>query len=268
MKHGFLLIALIVGCATPFVNAQEGWEISLGAGLAQSPVYEGSEDYYVSPFPAVDVGYTTGSFSFSASILDGLGLSYMHPEGKLLTSISVAPGAGRDSDGYSLLFSQADHSKQTQELLEDTPTVRGIVSTDLTIGTITRVGLFAASVGYRPTDAEETYHAFVGSLVYMIGLPLTERLGLAASASIEAMDKRYAEAWYGLDNDTAALDAFEADAGLRMTQLAIEGTYMFSEQIGMTALVGESVLLGDAADSPYTESRFQTTGMLYGFYRF
>jgi len=234
----------------------------------------------MSPFPSVDVSYTTGAVSISASILDGLGVSYMHEGLGILGSVSVNFGEERDSEGYSFLATQVDHDKRTQKLLEDTPTVRTVVAADATLGVLTPVGVLGTTIGYRPSVVEyngasgggggggtdATYQAVVGSLFYLIGMPVTERLSVMAVLSLELMDADYADAWFTVEEPTASLDAFEAEAGLRAAQLAMEGSYMFADHFGLSLTAGEMVMLGDAADSPYTRGQFQTVVMLEAFY--
>ncbi|MFP4206420.1 MAG: MipA/OmpV family protein [Spirochaetaceae bacterium] len=208
MNRTLMLLVLIAGCRAPFATAQDGWDLSLGAGVAQSPVYEG---------------------------LDGLGVTYIHEGRGILAGVAVSPGAERDSEGYSFVVTQVDHDKRTRELLEDTPTVRTVVAADATLGVLTPVGLLGTTVGYRPSVVEytrasggdgtdATYRAFVGSLFYMIGMPVTERLSVMAVLSLELMDDDYADAWFSVEEPTASLDTFEAEAGLRATQLALEGS--------------------------------------------
>ncbi|MFO8064945.1 MAG: MipA/OmpV family protein [Spirochaetia bacterium] len=279
MNRNLMLLVLIAGCCAPFAAAQDGWDLSVGAGVAQTPVYEGSESYFMSPFPSVDVSYTTGGLSISASILNGLGVSYMHEGRGLLGSVSVSPGAERDSESYSFLATRVDHDRRTRELLEDTPTVRTVVAADATLGVLTPVGLLGATAGYRPSVVEydggdggagggtdETYQAFVGSLFYMIGMPVTERLSVMAVLSLELMDADYADAWFSVEESTTSLDAFDADAGVRAAQLALEGSYMFADHFGLSLTAGEMLMLGDAAESPYTRGQFQTVAMLEAFY--
>jgi outer membrane scaffolding protein for murein synthesis (MipA/OmpV family) len=223
MSRTMVLLVLILGCLAPFASAEDGWDLTLGAGVVQSPVYEGSGDYYLSPLPNLAVSYTTGEVSFSASLLEGLGVTYVDGDRGVLTSLNVSPGPERNSEGYDLLFRQIEHTDETSELLEDTPTVKGIVTTSLTLGFVTPVGLLGANAGYLPTSADKTYHGFLGSLFYMLPVPLGERVRVTAIATLEAMDSQYADAWYTLADDTGSLDAFDADAGLRATQLALEG---------------------------------------------
>lgn len=268
MSRILVLLVLIAGCLAPFASAEDGWDLTVGAGVVQSPVYEGAGDYYISPLPNVAVSYTAGTVSVSASILEGLGVTYMDEDRGILTSLSVSPGPERTSEGYDLLFRHVDHTTKTSRILEDTPAVKGIVTTNFTLGFITPVGLVGAGAGYLPTSAETTYHGFLGSLFYMLPVPVGERIQVTAMATLEAMDSQYADAWYTLAEDTSSLDAFEADAGLRATQLAVEGSFRITEQFGVSLLVGEVILLGDAARSPYTEEQYQTSLMLQTFYHF
>lgn len=268
MNRTLVLLVLVIGCLAPFASAEDGWDLTLGAGIVQSPVYEGSRDYYLSPFPTVAVSYTTGEVSFSASLIEGLGVTYANSDRGVLTSLSVSPGSERSRDGYDLLFRHADHTRETSRLLEGTPTAKGIVTTNFTLGFVTPVGLVGTGVGYVPTSTGKTYHGFLGSLFYMLPVPLGERVRITAIATLEAMDSQYADAWYTLAQDTGSLDAFDADAGLRATQLALEGSLRITDQFGVSLLAGEVILLGDAARSPFTETQFQTSLMLQAFYSF
>jgi outer membrane scaffolding protein for murein synthesis (MipA/OmpV family) len=254
--------------------AENGWEVELGAGILRSPVYAGSDDWYVAPIPGFEVAYSTGRLSFSASLLDGLGATYVDERYGLLASVGINFGEERDSEEYSLVVVPTDHSERAGRLLEGTPTVRGLLKADLTLGALTPIGLVGAALGYRPTTVdygdgqERTYNGFLYSLFYVVGMPLGERLDFSALVSLEAMDRRYADAWYSLEEETAALEAFGAGAGLHAVSLAVEGNYALSRRIGMSLLAGETLLLSDAARSPYTVQRFQTQLVLEALYRF
>lgn len=271
------LVALAIPAAAQTQDGAKGeWELSVGAGVAGSPVYEGAREYYATPIPTVDVSWTRGSFSLSASILDGLGAMYVHEETGVIASASLNTGATRERDGYSLFVVPVDHSNSTEKLLEGTPDATGVLAADATLGYITPVGLVGATAGYRPTEldyprgagTDDTLHGFVYQTFYMIPLPVTEWLEVSAIACLEMMDGRYADAWYSVETDTASLDEFAADAGLHRAQLVVDSTAMISERLGVSLLASGSVLLADAGRSPYTESEFQTSVVLTSFYRF
>jgi outer membrane scaffolding protein for murein synthesis (MipA/OmpV family) len=265
----FALVGASVACA------EDGFEMSIGAGVVGAPVYEGAREYYATPIPSVDLSWTRGGFSLSASVLDGLGVSYLHGGSGVLCSATLNSGETRSREEYAPLFSPVEHSRRTQRMLEGTPDASGLLAADATSGVITPVGLVGATAGYRPTTLDypaggaddETLHGFLYSVFYMLPLPLGDRGQVTAIALLEAMDGRYAEAWYSLDRTTTELDAFDAAGGLHRAQLVIEATGMITPRLGVSLLAAERALLADAAESPYTERRFQTTVMLTSFYR-
>jgi outer membrane scaffolding protein for murein synthesis (MipA/OmpV family) len=268
--------ALLVLGGTAAVHAEDGWELSVGAGVVGAPVYEGSRDYYASPVPSIDVSWTKGGFSLSASILDGLGVMYVDEGTGILASASVNMGSTRERDGYSLFVVPVEHRSRTERLLEGTPDASGILAADATVAYITPIGLLGATAGYRPTrldypdgaGADETFHGLVYSLLYMIPLPVTDWLDVSAVALLEAMDGRYADAWYAVETATPSLDQFDAGAGLHRAQLVLDATAMITQRFGVSLMAAESLLLGDAGRSPYTEKRFQTSVVVTSFYSF
>lgn len=268
--------ALVALLAATAAYAEDGWELSLGAGVVGEPVYEGAHDYYATPIPTANLSWTSGGLSLSASILDGLGVTYVHEPTRLLAMASLNSGASRERDGYSLVVVPVEHTARTERLLEGTPDATGILAADATLGYITPVGLVGATAGYRPTRLEypagngsdETHHGFLYSLLYMIGLPLTDRIEVSTIALLEAMDGRYADAWYTVETDTAALEEFDAQPGLLRTRFVLDSTAMISERFGISLMAAQTVLLGDAARSPYTERQFQTSVILSSFYSF
>jgi len=268
MNRRWILLGLVAALTAPFAAADDGWAFSFGGGVLHEPVYEGSADTYRTPVPAARVEYTAGALSLSASLLDGLGVSYIHERSGVLGSIGVVPGPERNPDGYAPLFTEIDHSAETRRLLAGTPTVRSPVEADLMVGAVTPVGVVGATLGYRPIRGDRNEEAFVGSALYMIPVPVTDRFAVMGLVGVEVMDGAYADAWYGLEEDTAALRAYDPAAGLRAAQLVLELTYRITERLGVSLLGRELVLLGDAAKSPFTERRFQTTAFLQAYYTF
>lgn len=272
------MIMIAAAVVLPFAavaQAEEGWNVRVGGGVAGSAVYEGSDEYFATPLPVADVSWRRGGFTVSASLLGGVGATYLDEEHGVLVSATVGMGGTRSATEHGVLFVPVEHAPETRELLEGTPDVTGRIAADVTLGYVTPVGLIAATAGYRPTSldypagaaGDEMLHGSVYSLVYMVGLPVTERIGISATAVIEAIDRRYADAWYSLGADTPSLQAFDAQAGLRNAGVALEGTAMLGRRLGVSLMASEAVLLGAAARSPYTRQAFQTTVMLTSFYR-
>jgi hypothetical protein len=260
---------------TASVAAEDGWSLRVGAGAAAAAVYEGSDEYAAAPVPSVDVGWTRGPVSIGAST-GGLGITCFQPDVGVLAGATVGLGQSRTRTLTATPLSPTTYSRRTERFLEDTPNVTGIAAADATLGYLTPVGIVAATVGYRPTLVEfttagrsdELYHAFLYSIFYYIGAPITEKLSIDAIVLVDAMDDRYAEAWYSLPDDTARLDSYDASAGLRSVQFVLEGSFAITEHLGASLMIGNTYLLGDAANAPFTRERLQSAVVIASFYEF
>ena len=253
---------------------EDGWELSFGGGALGGSVYPGSSDLYVTPFPAVGVSYTQGSLSLGASLLEGLYASYFNEVSGIIGNALVSGGDSRDSDEYSAFFFKREHSSGTKDLLTGTGSVSTPVFGSLSLGSLTPIGIVMGTVAYHPTTVEgegtesEFYNGFQFSAQYVIGAPLSERLTLMGVLSVGFMNSAYADAWYDLAEGTTQLESFDADGGIRDTGLVLELSYAVSDDLSVTALSANTLLLGDAAKSPFTDQRFQPTLMVYTLYSF
>jgi outer membrane scaffolding protein for murein synthesis (MipA/OmpV family) len=86
--------------------------------------------------------------------------------------------------------------------------------------------------------------------------------------TIEAMDESYADAWYGVEHETATLEHFEANAGLRGAEMAMHANYSVSERVSVSLYCANMSLLDDARDTPYTTASQQQTFLLHARYSF
>ncbi len=269
-----VLALILLSCPAAMALAEDGWDVTLGAGVYRSAVYTGSDDYYYAPIPIVHTAYTQGDVSFALSVLDGLSVSYASGDTGLTGSLALTYGQERDSEEYSILGIAKDHSERTRRLLEDTPTATAALSAKALLGYRTRLGTLGAAVEFYPTTVEYDgrddvdYAGFLYGLSYAIERPLTEKLSFTVMAAVEFMDQEYADAWYTVEQPTQALDAFAADAGLRDAKFSLQLTRMFSPHAGVSLVGAGTILLQDAKNSPYTVENFQPTMMFYTFYHF
>ena len=270
----FVLVS--VCCATTAV-AQQGWGFSVGMGVYTENVYIGSDDYYVTPLPSFKANYTRGAISYSISLLEGLGVTYVNPRRGFLSSITLNAGNNsRNSDVYSIFGFDVKHSDKTRTFLKDTPDLSTPYYVSAMFAYPAPVGLFGASLGYYPTTVEnnqdgnedEVRLGFLYSVLYIVQHPITERLSLLGMSSLEFMDKNYADAWYSVENKTEALEEFDAHAGLRDAQMVLQLSYRLSNRVSMSLDYLGTVLLGDAKRSPYTVEQLHQTIGVQTSYRF
>ncbi len=128
-------------------------------------------------------------------------------------------------------------------------------------------GILGASLGYHPTNiapvaagaADETRHGFLLGLQYLKPLRVTDRLSLTGIGTLEFMDGSYADSWFAVGEGTGRLAAFEAGAGPRDVQAAVHANYVVSPRVNLSFYYGGTLLLADAAASPYTVDKYQQT---------
>jgi outer membrane scaffolding protein for murein synthesis (MipA/OmpV family) len=271
-----LSVLVVLTSSATKVVAEDGWNSSVGAGVYMSNVYIGSDDYYFSPIPLAQTSYSKNDFSFSLSLLDGLGVLYSDQKSGFHIGAFMTYGDERDSQKYSVLGISRDHSDKTKRFLQDSPTASTSFSSSVVLGFDTKIGTFEASISYNPTTVDydqsglddKDYQGFLYSLSYSIEHPVTEQLIVAAKLGVDFMNQDYADAWYSVDYQTKQLDTFDAEAGLRDAIVSLQVTKMFSDRIGMSLRGEGMILLMDASKSPYTAERFQSTVMLCTFYNF
>ncbi len=275
MKRVIIALAAASCLALTAANAQEeGWSFVLGGGAFLSNTYVGSEAYSPAAMPVAAAEYKKGGASLSASLLDGLGLSYFSMEKRLYGSLSANFGEERNRKTYSAGFLTADHGDRIAARLEGTADVSSSFYTELQLAYLSPVGLLGASAAYHPTeisgaDGKETFrHGFLYSAFLLLPVPLTDKLSLTGFLGLGIMDASYAEAWHSVPESAANIAAFDAEWGLRDIQLFLQADYMFTRRLGLTFMAANQWLLGDAKDSPLTGAAYQLSAGLYTFLKF
>jgi outer membrane protein len=101
-----------------------------------------------------------------------------------------------------------------------------------------------------------------------------ERVRLGVSATVTWADARYTRTYFGVDAENALRSGFstyDAGAGVKDVGLAVHASYMWTENWGVTGMVGVTRLVGDAADSPIVDDAGSATqgvaalGVVYSF---
>jgi len=264
-------LAALIALSSVFpLAAQEGWNFTVGAGTFMSPSYMGSATYAGALMPIAKAEFATGSLSFSASFLDGLGITYFNMDQRLYANLAARFGEDRDENGYSAGFIPMDHDGETSRRLDGTGSVSGPAILEASVAWVSPVGLLGTIAAYHPLTVErfgneDSKQGFIGSIFLLLPLPATERLNLTFVLQTDFMDTSYAEAWYSLPDSTGDLDAFKASWGIQDIQAYFQADWLFTEKFGLTFMMANQWLLGDAAKSPFTETTYQLNLGLYTF---
>ncbi len=272
------LFAVTLGLASSVAAEEKGWAYAAGGAVVSENVYAGADETYVTPTPIFRASYDTGKqLSYFISLpLEGAGVVYKSGMHNLIGRLTLNFGGQRLSDEYSVIGIPVDHSDKTKAFLDGAPDVSTPVYLSASLQRPMNIGIIGASLGYHPTSVEYTQggiddkveHGLLFSLSYTKPFQLSQRLALCGMLSMEFMDDRYADAWFSVERETASLEPFEANAGIKDVQFAIHASYSITERVALSVCGAHGVLLGDAADSPYTVEKNQQTFLAELVYRF
>ncbi len=253
------MMMMFVGIfTTSLVFAQENqerhWSLTLGAGAAMNPVYSGSDELNVLPFPYIDAEYN----------MTYLDLFIAGDEAGLKLKTPALPGSNF-SFGVKMGQSRDYEDEAVKDILEGTAKLENSVQGFAKLTWVSPVGQWSSSVNWLPTSAEydepgisdEEYHGLKISIDYALGGQLHPKLFAFATVGTSWMNDEYAEAFHSVLYPTPQLEVFKAKAGLSDIHGTLGARYAFSNYIGGMLLFTGEQLLGDAADSPLTKQEFQ-----------
>ena len=254
--YTILCAIVLVGFATP-ANAQsqeyqEGdWQVTLGGGALALPEYEGSDEYEFLPVPYVDVRYKD---LITLDPFDGLRYHLLIKNG-FDAGFGLGYDWGRDEDDDSHINGMGDID----------PTIEGQIFAGYSWGMASTELTFAQDLadgheGY--TFEAEAGHAFI----------LSQRGAMVRpSISTTYASEKYMESYFGVSTGqsvNSGLSTYDAEAGFKNVALGAFATYPLTEKWSVNGIARYSRLIGDAADSPVSESDNQFMGGAFVAYKF
>jgi outer membrane protein len=248
------LLAAPTADAPAHPTRPEGWQASIGAGMAVGPSYPGSSSLRVLPLPLIDVKYGD---RFFASFFGGVGVNVVALPA-LRLGVALAPDFGR-TEGNDPRLSGWAHIG---------PVADGRLFAELRLGPLLAVSNIRHELG-----------AASGTLVDLglsSTLPLGRHLILTGGPTLTWADGRYMREYFGISpSQLAAARAdhvttapFVPGAGLRDVTLSLSLIVPLDERWSVNTFFRGTVLLGDAARSPVTQQATQLTtgaGLVYRF---
>jgi len=239
---------------------KRNWMLMLGAGGVYQPLYDGSDKGRIEPFPYFNGEYTISDFALFASIEEGAGGRYTLPALGAFVESGVNMGKQRDPD-----------HKSVRQLLRDTPQLTNPVSAFAAAGSrgpwgklLLKTEYFATRADYAPSISRDiAYNALLLSAKYRYETFIIENILVGGGVRVNFMNDDYAKAYHGVKYETATLKKFSAGAGIHSVTVEYLFLFFFSEHIGTGIFGKSSYLLGDAAASPLTKTRYcSETGVL------
>jgi MipA family protein len=236
------------------------WDFSLGAGGYFEPRYSGAEDLRPMFLPVVSGSLRAGRAFAFVDVSNGSGLGLRLGEA-IPVSLVIGAKSGKNRDGSlsSALDGLPDIKNYYRIFGNAKVAIPGLGDASL--------GVVYAPITADGRDGEEKYRGFLFDAGFNRSF-LVGRFALATGIGLEAMNADYAKAYYGIRYATAGKEEYDAGAGLKSVFASVSVTRMFSTRIGGSLFGFGEYLVGEAAESPVVDRRFQPTLGLLVFYRF
>jgi outer membrane scaffolding protein for murein synthesis (MipA/OmpV family) len=223
------------------------WNVVLGGGFRIAPKFEGADSVEIIPIP-----WISADFGDYVSVDPrGLTINAWQYEG-LTVKGRLFYDLGRDSDDDKHLHGLGDIDAGAVlglDLAYELTPFEVALSLDKTIG-----GSDGFSVKFGAT-----YSLEIDSFSFQVG------------PSVTWADSNYMESYFGVtdrQSRRSGLSNFDADAGIKRIDLEVSGLYMLDEHWSVRGEVGLGYLVGDAADSPVSQTKLQPSTMFLVGYRF
>ncbi len=211
-------------------------DISVGAGLATVPDYEGSEDYTAAPLLMVNAKWEEGYF-----------IKFM---GNRLRA-NVMPN-NTWSVGPVLQYRAKRSSSVSNNKVGDMKKIDSTIEAGVFGGF--NAESWDASLQWV-TDTSNKHDGYLTTFDAGYSFPavgLKNRVGISTTYA----DKDYMDTYFSVsrnDADRSGLDRYKADSGLKDFGINLTSHYAFNESWGLTGLLSYKALLNDAKDSPVVD---------------
>lgn len=236
-------------------SPESGKRITVGAGIAVVPDYEGSDDYEAAPLLHFRMAWANGRY------LDFTGNRVkfnVMKDSNLSLGPELRVRAKRDDDVEEDAVAEMEEVDRAVEL-------GGFVSYNL--GSNFEVG---AKLLQDVADGHDGYllGLNVGYKIYR------EKMVVVLTASTTYASNDYMNTYFSVNGNNvgnSSLDYYDADEGFKDVGLTCAIVYQFNERWGATGILGYTRLIGDAADSPVVDDvgdANQLLGGIMGTYRF
>lgn len=226
------LVTLASMALAPMALADQ-WRGSVGAGVAYAPDYAGSDDYEARALPVLNLAYGD---QLSINLRDGIEWHALR-QGNWSASPFIGYTFGRDNKGDLGAFEKIDGGATLglRVSYQDGPWRYSVAGSRAVTGDM-EGATFSASATLRT--------------------PLSERLLLVLSPSVNYSNERWTQSLYGvseLDSARSGVATYAPDGGYWRLGANASLSYALTPDWTATGFVGATRLTGSAADSPIVD---------------
>jgi len=255
-----LLALVAMSASSAWANEAQsaGFSLNVGAFAFIGPAYEGSDEFRVTAVPVVfpSFGDTGDRSRVTVRGVDDVRLSVLRRGG-----FDIGPIVGYSFGRKESLSSKLDGL--------------GNVDGGLVVGVFTSytTGDFFVETGVstQVTGVDDGGYLANASVGYKADL--APRVSLTARTGFEYASDNYMDRYFSVTNTQSAnsgenYSAFDASAGIKNVDVGLSLEFEATDRISLRASSGYSRLVGDAANSPISESNNQLSGGLGFLFEF
>ncbi len=247
MSNRLIILILVIILSVSVAQAAEthkNWDITLGATTQFSKTYEGSDSYRLEPLPYFHVLW------HDMIEIDPEGINaYLIGNEKANAGVGLTYDWGRQQKNIHALFG-SHHPQSLQGLGNIDPSLGLKAFANYTVHKI-EFGVEAVQYTGNQNDgllvnlsAERSYH-------------YRKRWTFTPSINTDYCDARYMQAYFGVTPAQASrsqFQAYNASAGFKDITISLTSIYQWNKHWFTASELSVQKLVGDAADSPITQS--------------
>lgn len=215
---------------------KKDWSVSIGAGSFVSPEFEGGDEYDFTPVPYLDVKYKD---RVTFNPFDGLRFNALTND-EMTLGVGLGADFGRDDDDADRLRGLGDVD----------PTLEGQLFAQY------RYHMASAQIKFA-NDLGDGHDGYTVEMVAAYALPVSKQLFLTPSIRTTYASEKYMDSYFGVNETQSArsgLAQFDSENGFKDVSGNVFARYALDGNWALNGFAGYSRLIGDAADSPVTES--------------
>lgn len=234
---------------SPDIRAEATSEnhVTIGAGAALLPEFQGSNDYSIQPIPVVDIQQGP----FFVRLGDGIGINVIDT-GNFQAGVSVTGMRGYDAEDVPAGIGG----------LDDSFGGRGFVSATMggVVASLSATVPFTGDAKGMIAEAEISYP-----------LQVTDRLTIVPGLSATWADEKYLRRYFGVSAEQAVasgLPQYQPSSGFQDAGATLAINYRLTDHISFVGAAVVTYNFDRVMDSPFTERRWQPAGILGLSYTF
>jgi outer membrane scaffolding protein for murein synthesis (MipA/OmpV family) len=230
------------------------WQVEVGAGTELAPSFDGLGRYHIQPGPVFDVRYKDVAFASSGQ---GIGVdlfSFRHIT--FGAGISYDLGRSPHLDGVDLTGLGTIHPAPEAKIFATTALAE---SFPLTIHVDAR----------KQLGATNGYIGDVGAYLPMPGS--SQKFAWFVGPTVTLADNRYMNAYFGVSQVQAAhtrYRPYKAVGGFKSAGLGVSANYFVTPHTIINVAGAFDRLLGSAAKSPITQTKYDSAVVVSALYKF